>query len=205
MNETFVKQKYSPENLEKFKEPIDLYKDIQECLLYMYDVFFEHTICSNISIMSQLLAFSFLTKNAQALTTSHQNDIALILGSVKDVESAEIPELLNEIAMKILVQGKKDEFLETSADEAIDWLEENCPEAYKIYQKFMERHGHRGLAELDFISVPYEKCPEKIVEIIRANVNIEWDYSPAGGRAITKLNDEAIIENLKTPIGFISK
>lgn len=76
------------------------------------------------------------------------SDIALILSSCTDVESAEIPVMLEETTNFIFNSGKHSEFISIDANEGVDWLKTNCSEAYELLQTFLQRHGHRAYAEV---------------------------------------------------------
>jgi hypothetical protein len=197
--------KYSDDRLSKFKVSIDLFKDIEESIKIMEDVFIHHNMFSQNSMIYQMIIFKILTQGSLSFTTSHQSDVATILSSVKDVESAEIPELLNEIALKIILQGKKDEFLEVDSKKASKWLEKNCEEVFTLFEQFMKKHGHRGLSELDFMSLPYSQQPDHIIDMIKSNVNTEFDFNPAGGKVFRDSSSDTVIDNLKTPLGTIQR
>lgn len=80
----------------------------------------------------------------------------MTLGSCKNVESAEIPNGIEEITMEIFSSGKTDEFLTFSPIDAIQWLQLNCSTASTLFSEFIRKHSHRSLKE-----VMHVKCYER--------------------------------------------
>lgn len=79
------------------------------------------------------------------------NDVASMLSSCKDVESAEIPNMLEQIAYCIHSSGKQSEFCSIDADDGVAWLWGNCRKAHDLLQGFLTKHGHRAFAEVSYI------------------------------------------------------
>lgn len=72
----------------------------------------------------------------------------MMLGSCKDVESAEIPLQLENIASKICSTNNHEEFTLIDPKEGINWLETNCNEAFKLLNDFLKKHYHRSYKEV---------------------------------------------------------
>lgn len=71
-----------------------------------------------------------------------------MLSSCKDVESAEIPISLEQIAKCIQRSGKPKDFCAIDAEDGVAWLQENCRKAHELLQDFSKKHGHRAFAEV---------------------------------------------------------
>jgi len=56
-------------------------------------------------VFYQLISMLFLAEGATDLTNEHYADIGLMLGCIP-VESAEVPQMLKEIANEIYLRGK---------------------------------------------------------------------------------------------------
>lgn len=78
----------------------------------------------------------------------HYSDCALILSSCEDVVSAEIPVLLEDIALVIQGEGFSESFRNIDPKDGVEYLKNNCNKAYKLLQNFLTLHGHRLLGEV---------------------------------------------------------
>jgi phosphoenolpyruvate synthase/pyruvate phosphate dikinase len=198
-----VKHQFSKEAVEKLTNSSDVFNLIERRMNYFEIVGLNHMMASNTSIIYQLFAFSILVSKSESLTTNHQSDIAAILGSISDVESANVPEMIQQIAGQIVLLNKRESFLNVESSKAVEWLKENCNEAYLTFKSFIARHGHRSLNELDFIAKPWEMQPEKIVNMIKSNLSVGVDITNASNNKSKSIDE--LLDNLKTPLGRISK
>lgn len=78
----------------------------------------------------------------------HYADIGLMLSSCKDVESAEIPMLLEDIALAIFKSGKQKEFSSLDVNDGISWLKDNCRDAHRLFENFIRKNCHRAFKEV---------------------------------------------------------
>lgn len=85
------------------------------------------------------------------LTIEHSADIALMLSSCKDIESAEIPQQLALISQELRTTKNDEEFSRIKSKTGIEWLEKNCPTAYELLKEFLQKHSHRTYKEVNFI------------------------------------------------------
>lgn len=108
--------------------------------------------------------------------------------------------MILEITKTIISCGKDQEFLNVEDTKGIAWLKENCQAAFELFQKFLERHGHRGLKEFDLMTKTWEMEPEKIVGMIQTNLKLGVQASKA-----KKFEVENILKELKTPLGDRAK
>lgn len=200
-----LKQQFSQERLNQLRASSDVLKLFEKGLIDLDTVIRDHIAASNNSIIFQMIAFSILTNKSEKLTMQHRNDIALILGSMTDVESANVPEMIKNIADLIDEANKREEFLAIDNKSAVEWLRENCSPACNLFHAFMERHGHRSMNELDFISKPWSMVPENIIEMIKTNLSISSAPTATSDNSNRITTPNEIVENLKTPLGSIQK
>lgn len=200
-----LKYQFSQENLDKLRSSSDILNLVERALIDLSESSGNHLFVTNYSIVFQMITFSILTNKSEKLTTQHLSDIALILGSISDVESANVPEMIKNIADSIAVAEKHEKFCEVDSKAAVEWLNENCASAYNLFNEFMERHGHRSINELDFIAKPWSMEPEKVIEMIKGNLSIGSASAPASDNSKKVTTPDEIVENLKTPLGLIQK
>lgn len=67
----------------------------------------------------------------------------------------------------ILASELEDEFVNTPPKNAIQWLEQNCPNVKKCFDNFIKVHGHRGLIEFELTEQSWSMCPEIVVEMLQ--------------------------------------
>lgn len=129
-----------------------------------------------------------------------KSEFKKFLASIGNIESANVPEMMREIAKLIKNKNKDDDFLEVEPSNGVKWLQENCPAAYELFKKFIERHGHRGLKEFDLMTKTWAMQPEKVVEMIQANLKFG-----VAEEVSKKFDTENILDGLKTPLGKRAK
>lgn len=196
-----LKQQFSQENLDKLQSTSDILNLIERGIVELRESFKCHIFASNYSIVYQMIAFSILTNHSEKLTAQHQSDIASILGSISDVESANVPVMIKNIAD--LIGEKHEKFHEVDIKTAVKWLKENCASAYNLFNDFMERHGHRSINELDFSAKPWSMEPEKVIEMIKSNLSIGTALK--SDSSTKKITSEEIVENFKTPLNSVQQ
>lgn len=122
-----------------------------------------------------------------------------MLGSCKDVESAEVPKLLEEIATEIYNRGKATDFINISSREGVEWLNENCSTAGALVQAFLRRHGHRTLKEYDLVAITWGMKPEQVIEMIQTTVKGTLSSKKDVTVKKKEMTVQDIIGKLKTP------
>ena len=199
-----VKDQFTAENIRKLTSLNDIWEKILRGLDDVMIVAQVHMLASNSSTVSQAFSFSALGSGSETLTIEHQNDISTILGSISDVESANVPEMIQEIAGRIMILKKHEEFLKIDSKKAVEWLEVHLPEVYQLFKGFMNRHGHRSINELDFISKPWSDQPELIIDMIKTNLRVPTGSNHSTASKSKPSTVEEIMANVKTPLGMIS-
>lgn len=128
---------------------------------------YAHNAASGVSICYQIFTMILLTKGSEDITSDHLADIAVLFGSCTNVISNDISLLLGEIAACIRNNGKTEDFDKIEPARGIDWLQSNCPLAAEKLQTFFDKHGHRGLQEMDFLSEPWILQPDNVIAMIK--------------------------------------
>lgn len=82
------------------------------------------------------------------LTTEHTGDIALMLSSCNDIESAYIPRQLSAIANEIRSMNIAEAFGTVDPSQGVEWLETNCDRAHTLLLEFLTKHPHRAYKEV---------------------------------------------------------
>lgn len=122
-----------------------------------------------------------------------------MLGSCKDVESAEVPKLLEEIAVEIYERGKANDFVNVSSAVGMQWLDENCSKAGDLVRAFLRKHGHRALKEYDLIATTWGMNPGQVVEMIQTTVRGILSNKKDLTVKKKELTDSDVISMLKSP------
>lgn len=196
-----ILETFSKEKIQKARNSSELFKLIESSFEDLEKVGMNHIKMTNSSVCYQVIAFSFLVKGGTEIKTEHLNDMTLILNSIGNAESASIPRMIGDISKIIHDSNMHEEFLEVENGKASSWMNINCPEALKAYQKFMQRNGHRSLNELDLRSKTWEMESDKIIQMIKMNLKAEtFDETP---RKI--LSHQQILAGFKTPLRKSSK
>lgn len=125
--------------------------------------------------------------------------LKITLGSIGNIDSANVPEMLKEIAISILSSGKDKDFQEIDSINGAEWLQVNCPTAYELFEQFLHRHGHRALNEYDLSSKTWATQPESVIDMIKSNLSVQ-EFTPK-----KKMTTEDILEQLKTPLSNRAK
>lgn len=83
-------------------------------------------------------------------TAEHYTDVALLLSTNADVESAGIPVFLEGIVASIKNANMAEKFVKIDPNDGMEWLKENCPNVRKKFDDFLQDHGHRVFREVIF-------------------------------------------------------
>lgn len=199
-----VKAQFARENIRKLKAPRDIWDFIMRGFEDLKIAASSHTIASQNSTMTQMILFNAMLSKCEKLTNEHQTDISRILGSISDIESANIPQMIREIAGRLVLAKQQEKFLAVESKDAVEWLKKNSTEIYELFEAFMKRHGHRSINELDFIATPWSEKPELIIEMIKANLRIPAGSSASSVKADIAPDDE-ILDKVKAPTTAFSR
>lgn len=200
-----VKAQFSRENIRKLNAPRDIWDFILRGYEDLKIAVTSHTIASQNSTMTQMFLFNAMLSKCEKLTNEHQTDISTILGSISDIESASIPQMIREIAGRIMLANQQEKFLKIDSKDAVDWLKKNSSDIYKLFEAFLKRHGHRSINELDFISTPWIEEPELIIDMIKANLRIPAGSSANSAVKADTMSDDEILDKIKVPTTAVTR
>lgn len=190
---------YSEKNLTKFKTAKELLQhvgcSIQQTL---GDIMDAHSQISKVSSFSQIISMIVLTKGQEELTAEHHSDMALLMGCCKDVESADVPIRLKEIAVTIFNDKKTNEFSVVPSIEGVKWLEINCPRAFRLFEEFLNINYHRALKEFDLATEVWGMTPEKVIEMVQNILKCDPTKFLNSEKTVD-MTDEEIVAALITP------
>ncbi|KAL1502561.1 hypothetical protein ABEB36_007686 [Hypothenemus hampei] len=161
---------------------------------------FYHAYISCCAVFWQMVCMMTLVGNEKVLTTKHYVDFANILSSCEDVESAEVPLYIQKIARLIKDEGYSEEFCTIKPELGVDWLNAKCPAALKIFEEFVEKHGHRCIGEFELLSQTWGLNPSLLIPVIQANTKNMQDVAKKQPKTI-----EQIINELETPVNFVTR
>ncbi|KAJ8916677.1 hypothetical protein NQ315_000322 [Exocentrus adspersus] len=149
------------------------YKRIERALAKLPYIVKCHTLTSSVSVFYQAVAMNVLLEGRQDLTPAHCADFATILSCCSDVVSAEVPVALEKIAKIIRDEGYNEQFCTIKPEFGAAWLERKCPEAYRLFRQFLDRHGHRSQGEFEVMDESWGDNPSKVICMIQANARYE--------------------------------
>ena len=96
-----------------------------------------------------------------------------MISSCNDVVSAEVPNYLRDIAIRI---KDKEKFNKLSDEEALNVLKNGSDEASKLFNELIDKHGHRGYREADPLYLPWAGNPIPVIKNIKV-YSIKLFYS----------------------------
>lgn len=122
----------------------------------------------NATTMGSTLKSMFLMKMLKSEdTAAMEHDHNLLLSHCNDVVSAEIPNMLRDIARAV---EDKQTFANLTDEEAIHVLQSpdgKESKAAQMFAQFIKKHGHRGHRELDPLYLPMKRNPTPCVHVIK--------------------------------------
>ena len=138
-------------------------------------------------------------KGLEANTDDLDNDMNLMMSHCNDVISAEVPNMLREIAKAV---QDKESFIKLTDEEALDVLRSKSStesKASEIFDEFLTKHGHRCYRELDPMYPTWRTVPIPVVQVIKSLIK-------GGGsnlEAKKAIPVDEVLSQLKAPLtGF---
>lgn len=159
---------YNRPDLQIFQSPKELYGDITQKVendfTYVQGI---HGLSTMMGSIFQIILFAAIGEGRTELSSEYLSDITTLLSSCGNVESADIPNMLEEISSTILKceTQRAQEFCNIHPDVGIKWLTENCIAAYKLFESFIQKHAHRGYHEVMHAPINFNLVLLKILFI----------------------------------------
>lgn len=175
-----------------------LYEQIKNIYGHCYDCWSKH-------IMVIMMAGNTNTELSNFLSNYIKDPIKLftavskLLGTSRDVISAEIPERINKMAMIIKGKGsqERDKFLAMSTNEALDYIKNSDESLSKEFKLFIERFGHRCYNEFEFKEKSWAEDKGSILDMLKKNCQLNDDLIEGGEKNSKRLaNLDEVIESL---------
>ncbi|GBM69474.1 hypothetical protein AVEN_219549-1, partial [Araneus ventricosus] len=101
------------------------------------------------------------------IDTDVYSDFATLLASASNVESANVPQAMQEVALQIVKDIGSEKFSSMSVEEAEEWLLSTHSTAGHQFRQFLQRHGHRCLKEFDIRSVTWGSDPKILIKLLQ--------------------------------------
>ena len=77
---------------------------------------------------------------------------------------------LKELAKVISESTNGKEFVDSSLEMAVTWLQNDEGQAGKLFKSFIARHGHRSIKEFDFATETWGLNPNSLVSVLQSMV-----------------------------------
>ncbi|CAH1270229.1 Hypp4299 [Branchiostoma lanceolatum] len=174
-----------------------MYQEINERLPECFQAWAAHTSCSGRSTSWSTVLMMVLSQGAE-WTMQHFSDMAHFYVNCEQVTSADVPDALEKLAVKLIEEGHRDRLIAMSPQEAMAWLlgADSGPSG-QLFQKFLDLHGHRCLREVELREMSWRAAPTKVVSTIQTmlrNNQIASVKEP--------FNFDEAVKKIKSPITF---
>ncbi|KFM60889.1 putative phosphoenolpyruvate synthase, partial [Stegodyphus mimosarum] len=187
--------------VEKFKTSKELFDHLLQNCCSVLNAYSPNMLTSQASMVWNLFVFTILGKARRGFSNEVYSDLAYLLKTSCDVESADVPSAMQSLAFQISEAINVDEFKHMSVEEALHWLQNTPSAAGKKFREFLEKHGHRCLKEFDVYSIPWASDPKPLVKLLQNMAgNVSKDFTKAGSK-----NFNEILSNLSLSLGFFSR
>ncbi|CAL1271859.1 unnamed protein product [Larinioides sclopetarius] len=199
--------------LKKLKKKIDSYhrnfmkektaKDTFKALVNSCSDFDEaavkHMECTDSSSNWNMKMFYLLWEAKGTFDTDVYSDFATLLSTTSNVESANVPQALQEVVTQIANDIGHEKFKSMSVEEAGNWLQTSNTNSSQLFQQFLKRHGHRCIQEFDVHSVTWGMEPKLLVKMLQS-------LAGASKESVKKEKSlDEIFSELHVPLTFMSK
>ncbi|MEW8547442.1 MAG: PEP/pyruvate-binding domain-containing protein, partial [Candidatus Thiodiazotropha sp.] len=180
----------------------ELYDCIDEKLTDYFDMWHAYLYKSGLSGTWSSIIMAMLKGESRDLSTDNLADLASILSECKNVYSAEVPQAIKRLAKLIATSDIKDQFMEMPATEC-NLLLKNAENKYisAEFGRFLERHGHRGIREAEFLEKSWNQDPTDLMQTLKMIIKHGTFEDNTNAH---KTVDE-IVKSLKTPLSRFKK
>ncbi|GBN38788.1 Putative phosphoenolpyruvate synthase [Araneus ventricosus] len=159
-----------------------------------------HLAASTSSSDWNMIMFNILCEAKGSFDIDVYSDFARLLATSSDVESANVPQAMQEVAIQIVKDIGKEKFNSMSVEEASEWLQTTSASSGYKFRQFLKRHGHRCLKEFDVRSITWEMDPKLLVKLLQNMAGVTKEESSNKDDSINNIFSE-----LNVPLNFKSK
>lgn len=160
-----------------------------------------HGMATFLSSFYNMILLTILSRGKKDWDAELYCDFSSLLSSCSGVESADVPESLQQLA-QVIAQNNTSIFSSVSPKEAYDILKSDTGASGKLFQNFLEKHGHRCVKEFDIYSKSWGMQPESLIPTLQNMVKVT---NIVNNTTKENLSEEAIISKIKTPVTSFNK
>ncbi|KAG8186879.1 hypothetical protein JTE90_024119 [Oedothorax gibbosus] len=128
------------------------------------------------------------------------SDFARLLATSSNVESANVPQAMQEVALRIVEDIGSEKFKSMPVEDALKYLQKSTSQAGCKFRQFIKRHGHRCLKEFDMFSITWGMDSKLLVKLLQ---NLSEVVKEGDKKDVDDYNK--LYSELHVPLGFISK
>ncbi|XP_066290085.1 rifampicin phosphotransferase-like isoform X1 [Branchiostoma lanceolatum] len=178
-----------------------MYQEINERLPEYYQAWADHMSYGARSAAWSTVLMMVLSQGAREWTMQLFSDMAHLYVNCEQVTSADVPDALEKLAVKLIEEGHRDRLIAMSPQEATAWLlgADSGPSG-QLFQTFLDLHGHRCLREAELREMSWRAAPTKVVLTIQTmlkNNQIASVKEP--------FNFHEAVKKIKSPITFAGR
>ncbi|GIX82890.1 putative phosphoenolpyruvate synthase [Caerostris extrusa] len=196
------------ERVKNFKLPLDSLDTVGNTwdillsqLLFYNDVTIVHGMATYMSSFFNLIVIHSLSKGNDEWDSELYCDFASVLSACTGIESADVPQSLQELA-QVIARHHGTTFSSLTEEMAYNALINDNGPSGKLFKEFLEKHGHRCIKEFDVYSTSWGMKPKDLIPILQ---NLVAAPNILNQAAKEEISLEAEIAKLKTPLSFSTK
>ncbi|XP_013794711.1 uncharacterized protein LOC106478695 [Limulus polyphemus] len=153
------------------EESDTMYKIISKNFVYLPSTPLAcHGSCSISSLLWNSMLLNLLASAEKEWNAKVFSDFGYLLSTCTNVESADVPDSLEKLALEISKEIDKEEFKNMTTEYATRFLKVSQSSAGQSFRKFLHKHGHRGAKEFDVGSVLWGVNPRPVVKTLQSLV-----------------------------------
>lgn len=178
------------------------WKMIDSLLPEMYSAHHSHLVSSTVAGMLMPLLLGILSKG-KTVTDEHHALVAALLSGADDVESADIAQGADRIQQLLIKQPHvRERFIDVPAADALVYLRStDSGEAGKEFARYMTRHGHRSISEMDLRVKEWACDPQPLIEILQ--VSVRGMSGQAARKSRAQVADNTVYNSQNAVIRFL--
>jgi pyruvate,water dikinase len=154
-----------------------LYRAIDERLPLVWRAYELHLMSSASSGALSPILLGILAKGGEP-TQEHHAEVAEMLAGAADVESADIAEGAERVVNLLLeIPDAKESFASADPDAALAWLcSSDAGEAGEEFGRYLERHGHRAVRELELRQKEWAVDPSPLISSLQSGLRARLEH-----------------------------
>jgi len=175
-----------------------LYRSLDENLPQIWKAYELHLLSSSSSGALSPILLGILAKGAEP-TQEHHAAVAEMLAGAKDVESADIAEGVERIIDALLDNPEAEgSFASVDVGTALEWLRSRASgEAGRELERYLERHGHRAVRELELRQRGWGVDPAPLVASLQSGFRAKVKHwTQARPKPAARPSDHRVLRRL---------